>query len=397
MAGGEKMRFYPEMEVAVVTSKATFSNDDQLLVEKLITQNFDWELLYRLSLYHKIFPRVWHHFDKSGLSAAAPSSMQGAARQFVRKNLLKSMLMWQQYIELYNSCKDVGIEIILFKGPVSAAYLYDDIALRSYGDLDILIKREDFPLVYELLLAKDYIPELQLTKKHFSAYTAIEDNLGFWNKNGLSVEIHWELSGRYLAAPLTYDFVQDDLVPTQIMKHKSVTFSDEKLLLYFVLHGTKHGWQELDHICCVSDLIEKRSRLDWQLVFNMADRYKMSRMLCIALFISESIFEQQFPRSVAGKMRADKKARQIADGIVTLFYAVDRKAGLMNEVSSDPRLSFFRFAIRDSRLDSIRYALRFLFIPTKAEWKLMKNRCIPVWGYYLIRPFRIITKALCRI
>jgi hypothetical protein len=38
---------------------------------------------------------------------------------------------------------------VSYKGPVLACYLFDDFAMRSYGDLDILVSAVDLPQVYD--------------------------------------------------------------------------------------------------------------------------------------------------------------------------------------------------------------------------------------------------------
>jgi hypothetical protein len=57
---------------------------------------------------------------------------------------------------------------------------------------------------------------------------------------------------------------------------------------------------------------------------------------------------------------------------------------------ADPGFSFLRMRIRDSRIDVLRYGLRLLFIPSKAEWRAVRFPSSLMWMYFVIRFFRVV-------
>jgi hypothetical protein len=63
-----------------------------------------------------------------------------------------------------------GIPAIPYKGPVLAASLYEDLAVRPFSDLDILIKRKDVLKAMDLMTSLGYRPHYQLTHTQVAAF-----------------------------------------------------------------------------------------------------------------------------------------------------------------------------------------------------------------------------------
>ena len=56
-----------------------------------------------------------------------------------------------------------GITAIPYKGPALALQVYGDLKLRSFVDLDVLVRRSDAARAGTLLAARGYRPHLQLS------------------------------------------------------------------------------------------------------------------------------------------------------------------------------------------------------------------------------------------
>ena len=84
-------------------------------------------------------------------------------------------------------------------------------------------------------------------------------------KDNLVVELHWEMSGRYLSRPLDLAYLHGRLRTVSLLDSNVPSLSNEDQLLYLCIHGTRHMWSRLEWICCVAELIRYKKELESQL------------------------------------------------------------------------------------------------------------------------------------
>jgi hypothetical protein len=218
----------------------------------------------------------------------------------------------------------------------------------------------------------------------------VEDNLTFVSGRGVPIEIHWELSGRYLAKPIGLEYVSRRLSSIAMQARIFPIFSPEHHLIYLCLHGTKHCWEQLDLVACLADLLLKETKIDWDLVFQAAEDLQCRRMVCIGLLLVGNLYGIHLPDAVQAAVNEDKKAVFWSEKIVESIEDAAGSQGRAGGAGQDPRFSLFRLQVRDSRLDAARYLLRMVFCPSKSEWKAIRLPSSLTFGYWVVRPFRIL-------
>jgi hypothetical protein len=378
-----------EMQVILPASKSRLLEKDVERLRELLSGETDWQSILDISRRHKVFPRVsgclGKHFCKWMPADIYHKQLALARSNFIVCASMTKYLFW--ILELFRQKNIWGIP---YKGPVLASYLFDDISLRSYCDLDLLISQNDFPRVHQALLENGYRPEIDIDAGQLSFYAGLEDNLSYFAPKGVCVEIHWELSGRYLKKPMGFDFVQRSLTTTRVLGRDIDTISAENLLIYFCLHGTKHCWEQLDLVSCVAELIWKTENIDWEYVFRTTEEYSCRRMIFVGLLLAERLYGSVISDTISEILRSDAKAVFLSEKIYKSVYGGKDDNAFRKDGGADSRFSFLRMRIRDSRVDVLRYGLRLLFIPSKAEWRAVRFPASLMWMYFVIRPFRVI-------
>ncbi len=380
-----------ELQIVVLCSKSQLYPGDLTRVEELLQGESDWSLIIDLANKHKVLPRVWENLNAQFFELI-PENISALQKAAGRSHFLTCALMVKHLLEVLVLFEQKSIFSIPYKGPVAALYLYGDISLRSYGDLDLLISRDDFPRVFQVMLENGYAPEIDIPSKQLVLYSSVEDNLSFRSPRGLLFEIHWELSGRYLRKPMDMDFVCRDLGSVKLANREVPIFSDENQFIYFCLHGTKHCWEQLDLVSCVAELLGKAKNIDWRYVFGTATEYRCKRMLFVGILLAEKLFSTAVPYGVRRGIILDESSVALSEEIYNKVYA----ASAENSKVTDPRFSLLRMNIRDSRIDLVLYILRLVFIPSKAEWQAVLFPSVIRWMYYIIRPFRVAGAVLSR-
>lgn len=388
MAGG--------MQVVLQASKSWLLEKDVERLGVLLPDDKDWQSIIELSQKHKVFPRVSGHLLKH-FSKRMPAPTYQKLLALARSNFIVCASMTNHLLGTLELFRQENIFVIPFKGPVLAFFLFDDISMRSYGDLDLLIDPNDFPKVHHILLENGYKPEIDIHRAQLSLYAGLEDNLSFIDPQGMCFEIHWELSGRYLKKPMNLDFACKNLTTIRMLGREVNNLSAENLLIYSCLHGTKHCWEQLDLVSCVAELLWKTESIDWEYIFRTIEEYGCRRMVFVGLLLTERLYGSVISDEISEILLSDAKAVSLSEKIYKSVYAFHDENTQRKDEGSDPRFSFLRMSIRDSHVDVVRYCLRLLFIPSQAEWRAVRFPSSLVWMYFVIRPFRVIGAGFLKI
>jgi hypothetical protein len=118
-------------------------------------EGIDWPRLLRLALRHRVMPLLYR-----GLQATGPDAVLRAAldelRSHFHANAQRNLFLAGTLRTLLRLLEAHGIPAIPFKGPVLAVAVYGKLALRQFGDLDLLVRTQDASRARDLLLTQGY-------------------------------------------------------------------------------------------------------------------------------------------------------------------------------------------------------------------------------------------------
>lgn len=86
------------------------------------------------------------------LDAVIPSEITQALLERQREHNFLSLRLTAELFRLLELFNRNEISVLVIKGPVLAAQAYGDPSLRSYGDLDLLVRQPDIRRVTELMM-----------------------------------------------------------------------------------------------------------------------------------------------------------------------------------------------------------------------------------------------------
>jgi hypothetical protein len=172
--------------------------------------------------------------------------------------------------ELKSELKEQNIEMGVLKGYANALYLYDNPALRPFGDIDIIVKREDALKVYNLLISKFKFTSCDLNPESKIAY---DKSFSPIYKDDLVIDLHWTLSYKEFDDSF-YNFSKLKLIAPLFYK-----LNGETEFLYNILHFLKHLLNLKFKLVWLLDLLilcDKHSNID--LIRNI-DQFSFSKKL----------------------------------------------------------------------------------------------------------------------
>src|SRR4029077_9652399 len=154
-----------------------------------------------------------------------------------------------------------GIGAMVVKGPVLAVRAYGDPAMRSYGDIDLLVRQSNIRRATELMTSAGFTPVVPLIA--IDAGKIPGQYLFSKTDTKLIIELHNALTLRFFPRrlPLEDFFARQVLV--RLDTHEAPALSVEDELVLICIHGAKHFWERLMWIADVAALVTRQTDLDW--------------------------------------------------------------------------------------------------------------------------------------
>ncbi len=356
-------------------------------IQGLANEPLDWEYIMEASLQHAVLPLVYQTLLKVS-PESLPDTILKEMKSHFRSTVIRNMHMAAKLLKILTLFKEHGIAAVPFKGPVLAENVYGNLGLRSFGDLDILLWPHDAAKAIDLLSTRDFTPLIELSPAQFTAYMKAEDDMVLSHQtDGLVVELHWEMSGRYLSRPLDMACINDRLETVTLLDRDVVHLSAEDLLLYLCIHGTRHMWERLEWVCCVAELVRNRKDLQWGVVFKLARELKCSRILRHGLYLAHDLLDMEVPPQVTEKLAADPVLPLLAEQINNRLFPLFRPD---QAAESGNRFKRLQFQVRDSLLEQAGYGWRQLTEPREADWRWLSLPACLAFLYGILRPLRLI-------
>jgi hypothetical protein len=261
--------------------------------------------------------------------------------------------------------------------------VYGDLALRQFGDLDILVHKDDVLRVKDLLVSCGYRPLFRLPNREEALFFRWE--YPFVSGGGeVFVDLHWGMTPGYFAGVVDSELQWERLERLSLEGQPILTLSAPDLFLHLCMHGAKHHWGRLDWICDLAQLIHHGKEMDWCWIMEQSHRCGSKRMTCLGMFLAHALFGVHVPQEARREVRRDKRLEPLAEKVYSrLFQKADGRNLLLEEI---------RFYLRtmDRSRDRIRYCLDRLIKPT--PWSV-ESLCLPsslYFLYYFLRPLQLI-------
>jgi hypothetical protein len=286
------------------------------------------------------------------------------------------------------------------KGPSLAAAAYGNLSLRHFGDLDILMPREDIPKARKLLVSRGYHSKPQLSDSEEEAYLRSHHDYEFVRrKDGVVVELQWGITQWSFAFPLDFEDIWKRRETMCLAGVTIPTLSNEDRLLILCVHGTKHRWEQLNWICDIAEVVETDyDQMDWDRLIKRAHGQGGERMLLLGLYLAHNLLHARLDEKVLNRIENARQVRALAAYVSerVFFDASDTAPGLLDEPP------FFYLAVRERLRDKLSIGWRYFpeyfrrgIVPSKKDRELLHLPPYLSFGYYAVHSCRMAWK-LCQ-
>jgi len=346
----------------------------------LLDQTVDWPHLLQLAVQHRVIPLLYQSLQRA-FPGLAPADVMQALQQQYMNIAQRNLLLTGALKKLIDFLDQQGICAIPYKGPTAALLVYRNLCLRQFGDIDMLVDPGDYGPIRELLLASGY----RLHDDFGWECSLVDDS------RGICVDLHRKLTPEIFPVRLDFASLVKRLEPLTIAGRDINVLGAEDMLLVLCVQLAKDGWGEsalrLSKICDIAELLRTQPRMDWERVFNEAERLGCRRMIALGLIVSAQLLGAPAPKAVMSRASADRQSHILARYIYhDLFQDADDRANAL--LSGED----FHFILRERWRDKLYphyHAFRLRLPPNEQDRAVLALPDSLDALYYLIRPFRV--------
>jgi hypothetical protein len=191
----------------------------------------DWESIILKASNHNIAPTLYYCLGKNGLNDYVPREFLQKLRKIYLASLSRNMRIYKQLSKLILELKNENINVIVLKGAALAELIYETIALRPMGDVDLIVKGEDLKRLNQILLEWEWINEEYFNK--IGPHEKYSKHINYTNGK-IGIEVHPKL----YEIPYLDPWV--NAVNTKIASVDTFILGTEDFMMHLCLHLDDH-------------------------------------------------------------------------------------------------------------------------------------------------------------
>jgi len=357
----------PETELVLSLCRTSISAKAAARVRTLLAQPMDWDALLRRAEGWELEAVVFSNL-RSVFGEAIPPEVLETVTDLERQSRARTLARTLITVDLASKFEAQGIDTIVLKGPAIGATAYGDPSLRSFEDIDLLVRRRDMERARAMVMTIGYKRQYEPSHESFliDQHHALE-----FSDSRTRVELHSALVERYLRLKIHESDLWSGSLRVQCAGGSLRVLAQHHLFLFLCAHGAKHEWERPRWIRDIAQLVSKLDSAGAGEILELAERTHALRLVSLGVRLASAMFNADvsaFPgeRLVPG---ADTRA------LVELVMA---RAGLLKAaphgVSTriaryDPNIGplIFWVAARERPIDKIACVAHVLLVPTVSD------------------------------
>lgn len=240
------------------------------------------------------------------------------------RNALLNMIYEEEGGKIARELGELGISCVLLKGLAFMEQVYGNKWVRSVGDLDILISREEYPLVRDYLLNNDFVffnSEIfrGTGQEYIEVCESFSNEMSFVRRKedySFYLDVHWDVGGLRDGSPLKQLYPLhsfpwlENLETFQFGGANAVRLSLEMQFIHLVCHfALNHQFRGVKWFLDLVQFIERfGEQMDWRSIHGIITDANVKKFFGITLkLVSEITGEAGFAAEnskafAAGKM-----------------------------------------------------------------------------------------------
>ena len=266
MGNAKRLKITAEAEFLTLSCRET-SQVSGLDLTEYARSVSDWDKVISVSATHGILPQVMPIIRKLMRSGIVSERVASRFRTVTHANVALQARLRLAMKEMLPVIRENGAEVIVLKGPAIAQLLYETPGERTYRDLDLLCREEEYGKVWHALTSLGYLTDDGPALPARKARQETHFERKFLHPDGLvRVDVHPDAM-KLGVRPRHADGQWKRAVSTLLEGESTWVLGPEDQLLTLCVHLHRHGFSRLIWFKDI-DLLLRRygDSLDWDLI-----------------------------------------------------------------------------------------------------------------------------------
>ncbi|MGI8668233.1 MAG: nucleotidyltransferase domain-containing protein [Aridibacter sp.] len=308
---------YTENQLILNLSREDLDVDE---INSLLEQGVNWDYLIGTASRHCVIPLVFKNIE-THFSDKIPQNIFSEIQSQCKDTATYNFVLSAQVIGIINALRENDLDIISYKGMTLAQLAYKDISLRQFGDIDVMIRQDDFAKVKELLMQFDCRPAWDLTAKQEKAVLKYYYEYPFvYGENKTLLEVHWKFIEPFFAFDFDTKDIWERTQTVEICGKDVPTLASEDYLIVLGSHGSKHFFERFGWVCDVARLVEN-TEIDWDLMIKRAENLGSLRMVWLGLWMARETLQTKMPDEIYKKVSAEPEIQELGKMFIENIFA----------------------------------------------------------------------------
>lgn len=386
----------PEEELLLLCSRLELGEEGRERTRGLLGAGVDWDGLLARADYHHVTPLLHHHLA-SAEEERVPPDVRRQLRTRYHGIAARSLRLNMELLSLVRELEAAGAPPVVWKGPALAHTLYPSPELRTFGDLDLIVRREDRGRAREVLTRRGYTVTPDSRRSEDQLFRAQGNDATLWNPwNSILLDLHWGSIQRNRSSGSDFQSLWAEHEIVEVQGQPVRILRSDTQLLALAVHGAKHGpfpWPALKWITDMEAYLRGHPSSWWPPVLERARGVGCLRMVLLGLALAEEFLAAPLPPPVAEALARDPKVRE-------LIPSLRRRLTAPGDIRFPLKDRFqFDLAVRERWRDRVGYMAARVLTPTNrdpqpgesalARWIGPPRRLLRLARTYLLRPSRL--------
>jgi glycosyltransferase involved in cell wall biosynthesis len=377
-----------ELQLLVQCARPRVEQLHEERVRALVASGIDWSVLLQRAAWHRMMPLLHWHIAATCRSDVPEEARTSLQSEFV-KNAHRMLRLSAELTSILSALRESGVPALPYKGPLLGARLYNNIALRASGDLDILVRRRDVAPARELLIARGYRPRHAISSDRLPFMLANRYSEPMLRAGFAEVELHWAFTNRDVSFALDCDTLLERARTTRLGGVDLQIMAHDDLALVLCVHGAKHRWNRLEWIAGRATLIRAVPDLDYDALLSRAQVLRSRRRVLLGLLVAHEVLDAPVPNEIVDVARADHTVPALSKEVWQSLEVVHTRSPHVERSASLP-FDWFHLRLSDSLQDRMRLVTYRLTTPSQPErWNTITWRKHLVPLHAVVRPLHV--------
>jgi hypothetical protein len=247
----------------------------------LVVRAEDWPALVQAALRENFGAMLYLAGRRRDLLANAPKDAANQLRMAYALSLQRGTAQRLALAEILATFAAACLRIVVMKGAALSALLYQDPALRTMADIDLLAERDSLEAVHEALGALGYRRVQKIDDPHFSWSGSIEVGYVRESPSRQVLDLHWDVLVPSFGASAHTHLFWSHVRSVTIGGEPALVFTHEVMFLHLAIHHFLHHIDNaLKRTFDAALLVHHHgAEMNWPLVCTLAEEMGMGQMV----------------------------------------------------------------------------------------------------------------------